>query len=142
MKTVAYNEEQWLTVRKENVIRMPLGLLGFEEIKQYVLLSNPEDEPFLWLQMLDDPNHSFLVISPFVIDPDYSPDLSDDDVKFLGLEAPEDALIINIVTLRNGAATVNLKGPIVLNRHTMVAKQVIPMNAAQYSLRHVVPVAA
>jgi flagellar assembly factor FliW len=143
MKTVAYNEEQWLTVRKENVIRMPLGLLGFEEIKQYVLLSSPEDEPFLWLQMLDDPNHAFLVISPFVLEPDYSPDLSDDDVEFLGLKAPEDALIVNIVTLRNGAgATVNLKGPIVLNRHTMVAKQVIPLNAAQYSLRHPVPVSA
>jgi flagellar assembly factor FliW len=31
---------------------------------------------------------------------------------------------------------VNLKGPIVVNRHTLVAKQVVPHNAADYSVRH------
>lgn len=143
MKTVATSEPEWLTVRKENIIRMPLGLLGFESIKQYVLLARPEEEPFLWLQMLDDPNHSFLVVSPFHVLPDYSPELSNDDVKFLALTAPEDAMIINIVTLRpDGQATVNLKGPIVVNRHTLIAKQVIPSNAADFSLRHPIQVAA
>lgn len=141
MKTVATSEPEWLTVRKENIIRLPLGLLGFESIKQYVLLARPEEEPFLWLQMLDDPNHSFLVVSPFHVLPDYSPELSKEDVKFLALTEPEDAMIINIVTLRpDGQATVNLKGPIIVNRHTLTARQVIPSNAAEYSLRHPIAV--
>jgi flagellar assembly factor FliW len=143
MKTVATSEPEWLTVRKENIIRLPLGLLGFESIKQYVLLARPEEEPFLWLQMLEDPNHSFLVVSPFHVMPDYSPELSDNDTQFLDLSDPEDAMIINIVTLRpDGQATVNLKGPIVVNRHTLVARQVIPTNAAEFSLRHPIPVTA
>ena len=40
-------------------------------------------------------------------------------------------LILNIVTYGpNQTMTVNLKGPIIVNRHTMVAKQVVPKNAA------------
>jgi flagellar assembly factor FliW len=35
---------------------------------------------------------------------------------------------------------VNLKGPIVINRRTLIGKQVIINNAAQYSLNH--PLAA
>ncbi len=91
----------------------------------------------MWFQVMDDPNLAFLVVSPFVVDPDYSPDISDEDVRFLGLNSPEDALLFNIVTVRgNSTATINLKGPIVINRFTLVGKQVIPDNANQYSVRH------
>jgi flagellar assembly factor FliW len=73
--------------------------------------------------------------------PDYQPDIAEADVKFLELTTPADALLVNIVTLRgDGQATINLKGPVVINRHTMVGKQVIPNNAAQYSLHHPLPV--
>jgi flagellar assembly factor FliW len=57
-------------------------------------------------------------------------------VEFLGLNRPEDAYILTIVTLRNGQATTNLKGPIVINRNTLIGKQVIPNNAAQFEVRH------
>jgi flagellar assembly factor FliW len=47
---------------------------------------------------------------------------------------------MNIVTLRNqGPSTVNLKGPIVVNRCTRIAKQVIPLNAGLYPLQHPLP---
>ena len=59
------------------------------------------------------------------------------------LTDPEDAMILNIVTLRpEGQASVNLKGPIVVNRHTLRAKQVIPTNAVDYILRHPISVTA
>ena len=46
-------------------------------------------------------------------------------------------MVYNIVTLRGAApATVNLKGPIVINRHTNLARQVVLNNAADYSVRH------
>jgi len=120
----------------KDVIRLPLGLLGFERVKNYVLLTNPEEQPFMWLQMLEDAKHAFLVVPPALVVPGYQPDISDSDVEFLGLRAAEDAVILNIVTLRRGGATVNLKGPIIINRHTLVGKQVIPNNAASYDVRH------
>jgi flagellar assembly factor FliW len=120
-----------------DTVVLPYGLLGFERVKNYCLLAKPGEEPFLWFQMLQDPKHSFLVVPPGQAVPDYQPELDDQDVEFLELEAASDALILNIVTLRGaGKATINLKGPIVINRRTWIGKQVIPVNGAQYPVRH------
>jgi flagellar assembly factor FliW len=124
-------------LRRESQIQMPVGLLGFERHKQYLLVAEPDQEPFRWLQAEGDANLAFLVVPPFVVEPDYQPEIGGEDERFLGLTAPGDALMFNIVTLRNGGpATVNLKGPIIINRLTLRAKQVVLVNAADYSLRH------
>jgi flagellar assembly factor FliW len=127
----------------ECVIRMPLGLLGLEQFKRLSLLSNPEQAPFLWLQVLDEPKPAFLVISPFVVLPGYQPDIAEEDIRFLGLKHPDDGLIFNIVTVHSPQrATVNLKGPVLVNRLSLLAKQVIPVNAAQFSAVHPLPLQA
>ena len=137
MITAEIMETETRQTEGRDVIRLPFGLLGFERVKQFVLLTNPDEEPFMWFQMLDDAKRAFLVVPPAFVIPDYQPDISDDEVDFLELTQPEDAFLLNIVTLRsNGSATVNLKGPIVINRRTLIGKQVIPNNAIQYSLQH------
>ncbi|HWQ92202.1 MAG TPA: flagellar assembly protein FliW [Clostridia bacterium] len=121
-------------------VRLPMGLLGFERIKDYLLIANPDEEPFRWLQVQENPALAFVVIEPFLIAPDYHPDIPQVDVEFLGLANPEDALLYNIVTLHGAQrATVNLKGPVVFNRHTLVGKQVILANAGEYSVQHPLP---
>lgn len=136
MKTVAFNEPENLTVTNGNRIQFPFGLLGFEQIKEYELLADPAEEPFMWLQMLNATSQSFLVVPPSTIVPDYHPNLSPEDVEFLELREPGDVLLLNIVTLRGRQqATINLKGPIVINRHSLIGKQVIPLNVANYSLQ-------
>jgi flagellar assembly factor FliW len=141
MNTLELVEPEKHALNGENIIRLPYGLLGFERVKSYVLLARPQEEPFVWLQMLDETRQAFLVVSPTLAVPDYQPDIAEEDVKFLKLTTPDDALLVNIVTLRaDGQATINLKGPVVINRHTKVGKQVIPNNAAQYSVHHPLPV--
>jgi len=125
------------------LIQMPLGLLGFEQFKCYSLHSDPAEEPFLWLEVTGNSKLAFLAVSPFVVLPNYCPEVSDEDVKFLGLESRDDALIFNVVTVRGPQqATINLKGPIVLNRRTFLAKQVIPVNASEFSVAHPLSVKA
>jgi flagellar assembly factor FliW len=141
MKTEELIEPEKKVLNTQNIIQLPFGLLGFERVKNYALLANPQEEPFMWLQMLDNGRKSFLVVSPFLVMPEYQPDIPGDDVEFLGLADPSDALVYNICTLRGpGKATINLKGPIVINRHTMIGKQIIPNNALQYALNHPLPV--
>ena len=141
MKAAETTSAPMPTAASECQITLPTGLLGFETIKHYLLIVKPDEEPFMWLQMLADPNQAFLVLSPFVVMPSYSPDLGEDDVRSLGLRGPEDAVLLSIATLHgDGRATVNLKGPIVLNRHTLVAKQIVPTNAQQYAVQHPLPV--
>src|SRR5580692_2914900 len=126
-----------------NQIRLPAGILGFEHIKEYALLANPAEMPFAWLRPADSTPPAFVVINPFYAMPDYAPDIPEADVEFLGLKEPNDALLFSIVTLRGpNYATLNLKGPIVINRHTHIGKQVIIANASKYSVEHPLPVAA
>lgn len=143
MSTLELPALESVRVANENIIHMPAGLLGFEQIKRFILLSNPEDAPFSWFQVLDDASLAFLVLPPFEAVPDYQPEISDEDAAYLGIKKPSDTLIYNIVTLRtNHQATVNLKGPIVINRFTLRGKQVVIQNAPKYSVRHPLPVAA
>ncbi|HSY17147.1 MAG TPA: flagellar assembly protein FliW [Candidatus Acidoferrales bacterium] len=125
------------------MVRIPTGLLGFEQIKDYVLKTNPEEAPFAWLHVGDDSGLAFVVVDPFIVMPAYLPDIPKVDADFLQLSEPKDALLLSIVTIKDGEQpTTNLKGPIVINRHTHVGKQVIIANAADYSLKHPLPVAA
>jgi flagellar assembly factor FliW len=123
-------------------IRLPMGLLGFERMKDYLLIANPAEEPFGWLQVKGDTSLAFVVLNPFLIAPDYSPDIPQADVDFLGIDEPGDAMLLNIVTVhKEGQATMNLKGPIVINRNTGVGKQVVIANATEYSVNHPLVVA-
>lgn len=121
-------------------VRLPMGILGFEQMKNYLLIANPDEEPFRWLQVKDNASLAFIVIDPFLVIGDYHPDLPQADVEFLGISNPEDAALLNIVTLHGpNRATVNLKGPVVVNRNTGLGKQVILTNAAEYSVQHPLP---
>jgi flagellar assembly factor FliW len=122
-------------------VRMPAGLLGFEHIKNFLLIANPAEAPFRWLQVKNNPSLAFVVIEPSLFVPDYRPDIPQPDVDFLGLTSPDDAAVFNIVTVQGPRrATVNLKGPVVINRNTGVAKQVVIANAVDYSVEHPLPV--
>jgi flagellar assembly factor FliW len=137
MNTLELIESETRALTGEDIIQLPYGLLGFERVNNYVLVTRRHEEPFKWLQMVDGARHAFLVLSPFIAVPTYQPDIAEEDVRFLELATPSDAELLTIVTLRGkGEATINLKGPIVINRHTRVGKQIIPNNAAQYSVRH------
>jgi flagellar assembly factor FliW len=142
MNTCDAIESETTTVGSGDIVHLPLGLLGFETIKEYLLVSDPEDAPFHWLQVLEDPHLGFFVLSPFEVMPDYALNLSDEDVAFLKIRGPEEVLVYNVVTLHpGGRATINLKGPIVLNRRTMTGKQVVLTDAARYALQHPLPTA-
>jgi len=120
-------------------VRLPEGLVGFPEYKSFELLFIPDQLPFIWLRLNGpDPLH-FVVIEPGGIIPDYELELFDEDASLLGIAAPADAMVLNVVTVKPGhqaTATVNLAGPIVVNRRTGIAKQCVLANYGRYSAHH------
>jgi flagellar assembly factor FliW len=140
IEAVGTDAMETVAVRSQNIVHLPLGLLGLEHLKRCVLLENPHESPFRWLQVMDQPDLAFLLLPALEVFPEYEPDVSPEDVKFLGLDRPEDALVFNIVTLSaKGDGTVNLKGPVVINRFTLKGKQVVLANASRYSIQHPLP---
>lgn len=141
MKCLTLTDTEAPEVATASQVCLPMGLLGFEHLKDYLLIAKPEEEPFLWLQVKDNGPLAFVVVNPFLVAPEYQPNLPQADADFLGIEDPNDALLFNIVTLHPaGRATVNLKGPIVINRHTGTGKQVVLANASEYAVHHPLPI--
>ncbi|MBL9216772.1 MAG: flagellar assembly protein FliW [Opitutaceae bacterium] len=123
-----------------NGFLLPHGLIGFARHTQAALHYQPDHLPFLWLKLhgAEPPVH-FVVIEPGGIIPGYEPELFADDAFALDLANPADAMVLNIVTLRHQnplEATVNLIGPIIVNRRLRVGRQIVISNYSRYSAHH------
>ncbi|MDN4613432.1 flagellar assembly protein FliW [Leifsonia sp. F6_8S_P_1B] len=57
--------------------------------------------------------------------PGYSPELPDDRAADLGISAPEEALLLVVVTPSAAGSTVNLLAPVIVNRATGAALQLV-----------------
>lgn len=117
-------------------LHFPSGMPGLEEYRRYTLVAL-EDSPAYWLECDDEPAITLPVADAFAVVSDYSFELGAGDVRALGLEDEADALVLAVLTLPggNGAITANLLAPIVANRRTGMARQVI-LEGSGFSLRH------
>ena len=120
-----------------NHFSLPQGLIGFKDYTRAELLYLPDHLPFLWLKLYRGTESvHFIVIEPAGLVPGYVPELFDADAEGLELRDSSEAMLLNIVTLRHQnplEATINLVGPIVMNRRTRVARQLVIANYSQYS---------
>jgi flagellar assembly factor FliW len=121
-------------------IDLPQGLIGFAGYRHAELRELPEHPPFRWMT-LHGPSGlvNFVVVDPSGLVPGYEPELFDADAASLDLGDPADAQLLAIVSLQPQdplSATVNLIGPIVINRRTRVGRQLVIANNSRYSARH------
>lgn len=115
-----------VNVEEKQLVTFPEGLLGFEQYKNFALIDS-EYEPFIWLQSTEDSQLAFLMIDPFLICNDYEADIDDLSLKSIGVESPEDIIIMTLVTIpKDGSAiTANFLGPVVINKKNKNCMQVI-----------------
>jgi flagellar assembly factor FliW len=127
-----------IEVEEDLVIRIPEGLIGFEECRQFVVLHEDAASPFRWLQALDNGAIAFPVIDPWTFKPDYQPTITDLDAAALDLYEETPKLVFVIVTVpadKPQAMTANLLGPLVINPLTRRGRQVI-VTDDEYTTRH------
>jgi flagellar assembly factor FliW len=133
--TKAYGE---IEIEDKQLIRMPRGLFGFEDLHEYVLLDSTQ-QPFYWLQSVDRVEVAFVLIDPKFFRPDYTPDVDPAELEEIGITDPEDLLVFAIITIPQAAQrmTANLQGPVILNRTTHAGRQSISTNP-RWGVRHVI----
>ena len=139
MIVLARNHEHE-TNQAHTLITLSSGLIGLPEIKRLEVVRNPDNWPFITLRSPQPRGLQFLAIEPQDFIQDYVLELNDIDTEALGITRVEDALVFNIVTVHcvdPQFVTTNLIGPVVINRLTREARQVIITNSDQYSARHV-----
>lgn len=114
-----------LTVADEAVIRFPTGLFGFPECRQFALVPANREGMF-WLQSVEHPKLSFVLIDPFLYFSDYSAEIGAADLGDLDTSDGSEVAILAIVTLPSTRAdrpTANLQGPLALSLKSRLGKQ-------------------
>ncbi len=127
-----------ITYKKSEIITMVRGLLGFDQYKEFIVVSINGQEPFKWLQSLEEPNLAFLMIDPMSFNPDYMVEVNPRDIEMLGAKNPEEIAIFVLVTIPNGQPdkmSANLQGPIIINSKNMNGAQLV-LSDSGYNTRH------
>jgi flagellar assembly factor FliW len=123
------------TTIEEQPLRFIAGMPGLEEYHRFTLAA-VDGGPLYWLACVDEPAITLPAADAFAIDPDYSFELSDGDVASLALRQAADALVLSVLTVApQGQVTANLLAPVIVNRTTGAARQVI-LDGTSYALRH------
>lgn len=134
IKTKPFGE---IEVSEKQKVFFKNGILGFEEIHNFFLLDTEEGSPFYWFQALEEPEIAFVIIDPRFIEPDYKLDIDKKELEEIEITKEEDLLIFTIVTIYDKPEdiTVNLLGPLIINKINLIGKQAINQNDT-YLIKH------
>ena len=110
----------------------PAGLYGFDAATRWALVPAGR-EGLCWLQSAERAGLVFLLADPFHFFPAYEAELPDDELAKLGLTPGARPGVLAIVTLpgtpaagaADGAASVNLRAPIVLDPDARRGRQIV-----------------
>ncbi|MBF0187064.1 MAG: flagellar assembly protein FliW [Magnetococcales bacterium] len=113
---------------QEEIITLNEGLLGFPLSRRFLLFPYGDDSAFFWLQSVDEPEISFIVINPFDFFADLEFTIQDEDALAIGLQNDEDVEVFTLVTIPEGRPEemrTNLAGPVMVNVLNRQGRQVL-----------------
>jgi flagellar assembly factor FliW len=117
-----------IEVDESKIITFTSGIVGFPELKDFMLIHDSEKESSIsWLQSIQENAFAMPVINPIFIVPDYNPEIEDDLLRPIGISEPEDMLVLVTITVpaEIEKMTINLRAPIIISGVTRKACQVI-----------------
>jgi len=121
-----------LSVNPQDEIWFENGLIGLEDCRRWVILSDSNNPSLGWLQSLEQGHIALGVVSPRRFVSDYQLRVDRCDLKTLGLETVHDAEVVVIASRQQTGLTLNLRAPLVINVEKrrgcqVVAKDELPV---------------
>ena len=126
-----------IEVREEEIITFPEGLVGFCNLKRYLIIEREIDRPFQWLQVIDNPELAFLITDPLLFCPHYKVELNPQENAVLKLAKVNEGKIFVLVVIPEDPSRMraNLLAPLVINVSKRLGKQVI-LEQSGYPLQY------
>ena len=114
----------------DDLIHFPEGILGFANLRNFVLLDDPSDEIFAWLQSCEVPQIAFPVLEPELFAANYQLNLTKHDLESLDMAGGTDRSAFRsftIITVPEDPTqmTANMKAPVVINIAKRMARQIV-----------------
>ncbi len=113
-------------IRPTDVLEFPLGLIGLEPWRKWVVLADGQNRGLGWLQSTERAELALAVVSPRRFVPNYTVRLSGRDLE--PLEAPADAapqVVVAVSSHGADALSLNLKAPILVCLESGRGRQVV-----------------
>lgn len=109
----------------DDVVRFPQGLPGFERLREFLLVTREECEPFVFLASLERPDVA-LPLMP-ILPAALGMKTPDETFALLGEAGPDGIIYYAVVSIGLDAKEiiVNLRAPVVVNLDTRLGCQVI-----------------
>jgi flagellar assembly factor FliW len=106
------------------VIHFPEGLIGLDNLHEFIVMPNKKDGPLFWIQSVEDPEFAFVVTDPTSFFPDYHVAISDLERNKLKITDKDEYFVISIVSISpEKEITLNLAGPVIYSPKTNMAFQ-------------------
>lgn len=117
-----------VNLKPEDILTFAEGLLGFTDLREFVLLDDPNDEIFAWLQSCESPAIAFPVLEPELFTENFKINLTKTDLVSLKLQSQDKARFSkNIQQIPDDPTlmTANMKAPVVVNIDARIARQCV-----------------
>jgi flagellar assembly factor FliW len=114
-----------LRVEDDRLFFFPRGIVGYESLKQWVLLADPESPAVAWLQSASSSDHAVAVVSPRAFFPEYRVAAEGRELSALKLRTDDRVYVLTTLAGHVGRLETNLRAPILLNLSRRLGLQVI-----------------
>lgn len=115
-------------------ISMAAPMPGFPEHREFVLVRLNDNGLLYALTSIENPDLRFLVAPPEPFFPEYAPEIDNSVFAMLNTKDPDRLLLLTVITAGENETTANLLAPIVLDRDSMRAMQVV-LTGSNYPVR-------
>lgn len=112
---------------EEHVYYFPEGIIGFEQLRKFIIINDADTEPFRWLVSIEDENFCVPILDPTFVEPHY---------EGAGLfEVGATVAVIASLKEPIEQSTVNLRSPLVFDVGNHVGKQTI-LETDRFAIQH------
>lgn len=114
-----------------DIVQFVRGIYGFEGYTKYLIIKDEPEDDIMFLQSLEREDLSFVVVDPYAVLADYSPELTEEDLKLVQVNDVHELKFLLIAILSDDIrqSVINLKSPLAINPGLKVAVQAIAQNS-------------
>lgn len=125
-----------IEIKQSQCWYFPKGIPGFEEEREFALLSIEGNTTFQVLQSLKEREVALIVANPYEIVDDFSFDIDESTISLLEIKEEKDVFVLCVLSLKDPfeTSTINLQAPIIFQTKNNLAKQMI-LNDSKFSIR-------
>ncbi len=123
--------------KETEVLNFPKGIMGFSQLARYVILDRKDFTPFKWIQSVEDPNVTFVILDPVQFFPNFKLEINEKELEELNYTNSRDLVVYVIVNIPHDVSlsSADLLGPLVINQKKRLGKQAV-MPESPYTTKH------